>query len=60
MGKVQKIDKCELDVTMDVILWKCKLKFPGSNKFNLILDLTNKSRDYLLLTDISYIESNAN
>ncbi len=50
----------ELDITMDVILWKDKLKFPGSNKASLILGSTNKSRDYLLLTDISYIESNAN
>ncbi len=50
----------ELDVTMDVILWKDKRKFPGSNKLNLILGSTNKSWDYLLLTDISYIESNVN
>ncbi len=50
----------ELDVTMNVILWKDKLKFPGSNRVNLILGSTNKSRDYLILTDISYIESNAN
>ncbi len=50
----------ELDFTMDVIFWKDKLKCPGSNKVNLIIGSTNKSRDYLLLTDIIYMESNAN
>ncbi len=50
----------ELDVKMDVILWKDKLNFPGSNKASLILGSTNKLRDYYLSPDMSYIESNAN
>ncbi len=50
----------EFYVTMDAILRKDKLKLPGSNKVNLIIDSTNKSREYMLLTDISYIESKAN
>ncbi len=62
-GWSAKIDKCKWlswMLYMDIILWKDKLKFLGSNKVNLILDSTKKSIDYLLLTDISYIESNAN
>jgi len=32
----------------------------GSNKINFILNSTNKLRDYLLLTDITYAKYNAN